>query len=247
MPLFTTPQNRQIAFHKTEGKGPGVVFLPGYMSDMEGTKVLDLEKWCKETGRAFLRFDYSGNGQSPGEFTDGCIGDWFTDAREVIKAQTTGQQVIVGSSMGGWIALLLARAIPERLAGMVTIAAAPDFTEEGFWANFDDEVREKLETNGVVHIASDYENPYPVTYRLILDGRENLIFPEPLHLPFPVRFLQGDEDKAVSINTAYRLFAHATGDNIRLNLIKGADHRFSEPENLCLIHQSVMEVIAEKS
>ena len=125
-----TDQNRTLAYHKTDGAGPGVVFLGGLKSDMEGTKALHLEAWARREGRAFLRFDYSGHGQSSGAFTEGCIGDWAEDAHAAITALTAGPQVLVGSSMGGWIACLVARACPGRVAGLVGIAAAPDFTED---------------------------------------------------------------------------------------------------------------------
>ena len=133
---LVTAEGREIAYDLTEGRGPGIVFLGGFMSDKEGTKALALEAWAKARGRAFLRFDYSGHGSSSGDFLAGCIGDWFEDARSAILTLTEGPQVLVGSSMGGWISLLLARAHPEKVAGLVTIAAAPDFTEDSMWASF---------------------------------------------------------------------------------------------------------------
>ena len=221
-----TPQGRTIAYHRSKGQGPGVVFLGGFMSDMTGTKAAHLHKWCDDHGRGFLRFDYSGHGDSSGAFTDGCIGDWLEDAFEAVQQLTEGPQVFVGSSMGGWIALLLAHKCPDRFAGLVTIAAAPDFTEDGFWASFTDDTRQQLQRDGVVYVPSDYGDPYPITQRLIEDGRAHLILRRPLPLPFPVRFLQGDKDTSVPVATANALFAHATGDDIRLTLLKGADHRF---------------------
>ena len=138
--FLTTPQGRRIAYHRTAGTGagtkPGVVFLGGFKSDMTGTKAVHLQAWAEATGRAFLRFDYSGHGQSSGDFLDGCIGDWAADAQAAIATLTTGPQVLVGSSMGGWMALLAAKALPERVAGLVGIAAAPDFTEDLMWAGF---------------------------------------------------------------------------------------------------------------
>ena len=133
-----TPQGRRLAYHRTEGAGPTVVFLGGLRSDMAGTKALHLEEWAQAAGRAFLRFDYSGHGQSSGRFEDGCIGDWAEDAAAALGSLTSGPLVLVGSSMGGWQALLAARAVPERVAGLVTVAAAPDFTEDGMWAAFTD-------------------------------------------------------------------------------------------------------------
>ncbi len=236
---------RQIAYDHTPGSGPGVVFLGGFMSDKEGTKALDLEAWAKDQGRAFLRFDYSGHGMSSGDFQDGCIGDWAEDAEAAIMGLTEGRQILVGSSMGGWIALLMAKRMPKKIAGLVTIAAAPDFTEDGYWANFDEADKAALEEDGQIALASDYgDDPYIITKRLIEDGRNQLVLRSPLTLPFPVRFLQGTEDEAVSTETAARLLHHAKGIDMRLTMIKGADHRFSDPECLSIIRNAVEEVSA---
>lgn len=244
-PHLDTPAGRRIAYRSCKGQGPGVVFLGGFRSDMTGTKALWLDDWAREQGRAFLRFDYSGHGDSSGSFEDGCIGDWFQDARSVIKALTTGPQVLVGSSMGGWIALLIARAMPQRVAGLVTIAAAPDFTEQGFWAGFDDAQRQALMTAGRVALPSDYsDQPNIITRRLIEDGRDHLVMNQPLPLPFAVRMLQGTADADVPMGWAMRLLDHATGDDLRLTLVKGADHRFSTPECLRLITQAIDDVSA---
>jgi pimeloyl-ACP methyl ester carboxylesterase len=242
--FYTSPQGRRLAYRQSKGAGPGVVFLGGFKSDMEGTKAVHLENWARAQGRAFLRFDYSGHGQSSEEFTAGCIGDWAEDAMAVIAALTDGPQVLVGSSMGGWIALLCARAMPERVAGMVTIAAAPDFTEDSMWAGFDDTQRSELETEGQVVLPSDYGEPYIITKRLIEDGRGNLVLRDPLALPFPVRFLQGTADEDVDMSVALRLLDHAEGGDMRLTVVDGADHRFSDADCLALIETSVEEVIS---
>lgn len=233
-----------LAYHHTPGTGPGLVFLGGFRSDMEGTKALALEAWAAGQGRAFLRLDYSGHGRSGGAFIDGCIGDWMQDALAVIETATTGPQILVGSSMGGWIALLIARHYPERVAGLVTIAAAPDFTEDGFWHDFDDTQRADVMERGQTLMPSDYGDPYVITRRLIEDGRAHLVLRAPLPLPFPVRMMQGTDDAAVTTATALRLLKHAEGDDIRLTLVRGADHRFSEPDNLDLIEASVRDVLA---
>lgn len=242
--MLQTPQGRRIAYHRTPGTAPGVVFLGGLRSDMEGTKALHLEAWAKASGRAFLRFDYSGHGQSSGRFEDGAIGDWAEDARAVLDALTTGPQVLVGSSMGGWQALLLARAVPGRIAGLVTIAAAPDFTEDGMWASFDAAQRQAIETEGRIALPSDYGAPMIVTRRLIEDGREHLVLRAPLPLPMPVRLLQGTADADVDMSVALRLLDHAAGPDLRLTLVDGADHRFSDAECLGLITASLEEVLA---
>lgn len=242
--FLETPQGRRIAYHKTEGTGPCVVFLGGLKSDMEGTKAVHLEAWCKAQRRAFLRFDYSGHGESSGTFEEGCIGDWHEDSVFAVNALVQGPYVLVGSSMGGWQALLLTRLQPERLAGLVTIAAAPDFTEDGYWANFSDGQKETLEKVGQVELPSDYMEPYIITKRMIEDGRQQLVLRDALDLPCPVRFLQGTEDTAVTTATAVQLLEHATGDDMRLTLVKGADHRFSDEQCLVLIEAAVQEVSA---
>lgn len=239
-----TAAGRRLAFHQSAGQGPGVVFLGGFKSDMQGTKALWLEEWARAQGRAFLRFDYSGHGQSSGVFEEGAIGDWAADARAVIEGLTRGPQILVGSSMGGWISLLIARALPERVAGLVTIAAAPDFTEDSMWAGFDAAQRRSLMEDGQVALPSDYGEPYVITRRLIEEGRNNLVLREPLDLPFPVRFLQGTADPDVDISVSLRLLDYATGPDMRLTLVKGADHRFSDPECLALIGTSVEDVLA---
>ncbi|TMV12809.1 alpha/beta fold hydrolase [Arenibacterium halophilum] len=239
---FHTPQGRRIAYHLTPGTGPTVVFLGGLKSDMDGTKALHLDAWCAARGQAFLRFDYSGHGISSGTFEEGCIGDWHQDTLALLDAVVQGPLIVVGSSMGGWQALLLARARPERVAGMVTIAAAPDFTEDGYWANFSDAQKQALETVGHVELPSDYMEPYIVTRRMVQDGRDHLVLRAPLSLPFPVRCLQGTADSAVSTETALRLLDHAECDDMRLTLVRGADHRFSDEACLGLIETAVAEV-----
>lgn len=240
--MLTTPQGRQIAYCQSAGAGPGVMFLSGLKSDMEGTKALHLEAWCRAQGRAFLRFDYSGHGVSSGDFTDGCIGDWHADTLAVFDALTAGPQVVVGSSMGGWQALLLARARPGRIAGMVGIAAAPDFTLDGYEATFTAAQQAEMDTTGAVRIPSEYDEDYVITRRLIEDGRAQLVLRSPLDLPFAVRLLQGTEDSAVPTSQAVRLLDHASSPDMRLTLVKGADHRFSSPACLRLIEEAVLAV-----
>jgi pimeloyl-ACP methyl ester carboxylesterase len=246
MPEFlTTAAGRKIAYHRVAGKGPGVVFLGGFRSDMEGSKALFLHDWAQARGRAFVRFDYSGHGQSSGDFLDGCIGDWAEDALAVVQALTEGPQILVGSSMGGWIALLVARAQPARVAGLVGVAAAPDFTEDSMWAGFDADQRAALREGGQVALPSEYsDEPYVITRRLIEDGRDHLVLRAPLDLPFAVRLLQGSADTDVPVTVAQRLFDHAQSPDMVLTLRKGADHRFSTPECLAMIAQAVEEVLA---
>ncbi|MBN9887686.1 alpha/beta fold hydrolase [Salipiger abyssi] len=234
--------NARLAYAHTPGDGPTVVFLSGYKSDMEGTKAVHLEAWAKARARAYLRLDYSGHGQSGGVFEEGCIGDWAADAQAVIEAATEGPLLLVGSSMGGWIGSLLTQRLAGRVAGFVGIAAAPDFTEDGFWAGFSDEERRKVMEEGVTYLPSAYGDPYAVTRRLIEDGRENLVLRAPLPMPFPVRLMQGSADEAVTRETALRLFDHIDSPDLRLSFVKGADHRFSEPDNLAMIEAAIAEI-----
>ena len=243
--FMNSSQGRRIAYRKTAGEGPGVVFLGGFVSDMEGTKAVYLEDWAKSTGRAFLRFDYSGHGQSSEAFQDGCIGDWAEDAGAAITTLTEGPQILVGSSMGGWISLLMARSIPDKVAGLVTIAAAPDFTEDSMLAQFSEAQRIEMDEKGKISLPSDYGEPYVITKRLIEDGRNQLVLRSPLSLPFPVRFLQGTADEDVDMSVALRLLEHAEGANMHLTLMDGADHRFSNPECLALTVTSIAEVLCQ--
>jgi pimeloyl-ACP methyl ester carboxylesterase len=238
----------RLAYHRLAAKGdgasrPGVVFLGGFRSDMTGTKAVALEDWARARGRAFLRFDYSGHGASEGAFEEGTIGQWAADAEDAIAELTDGPQILVGSSMGGWIALLLARRSPERVAGLVGIAAAPDFTEDMMWAAFDADTRAALERAGRIELPSDYsEEPTPVTLRLIEEGRGNLVLRAPLPLAFPARLLQGTADADVPPAVAVRLLDHLESPDARLTLVKDADHRFSGPRELALLADTLDEI-----
>jgi pimeloyl-ACP methyl ester carboxylesterase len=240
--FHTTAQGRSLAYDHITGQGCGIVFLGGFRSDMTGSKAAHLANWAARMGRPFLRFDYSGHGQSSGSFTDGSIGDWCADAIDIITARTQGPQILVGSSMGGWIALLIARACPAKLAALIGIAAAPDFTEDSMWANFTPDQRAALAQQGVVHLPSEYAEPYPITARLIKDGRQNLVLRAPLALSVPTRLLQGTADQDVPASVALRLMSHIGGDDIRLTLVKDADHRFSSPACLDLITQTIADL-----
>jgi pimeloyl-ACP methyl ester carboxylesterase len=237
------PDGRRIAHVRTPGRGPGVIFLGGFRSDMTGTKATHLEAWARARGRAFLRFDYTGHGASSGAFEAGSVGDWAADAADALDRLTEGPQILVGSSMGGWIALLLARAWPDRIAGIVGVAAAPDFTEDAMWAGFDAAQRARLEAEGRVALPSEYSDaPYVITRRLIEDGRAQLVLRAPLTLGCPLRLLHGAADADVDPAVALRLLDHADGPDVRLTLVRGADHRFSAPENLALIVATLEEL-----
>ncbi|MEM9781799.1 MAG: alpha/beta hydrolase [Pseudomonadota bacterium] len=243
----TNSLGRRIAYHRHEAKGdgkprPGIVFLGGFRSDMTGTKAMDLDARARAGGRAFLRLDYSGHGASSGRFEDGAIGDWAADAAEAIATLTEGPQIIVGSSMGGWIACLIARRMPARVAGMIGIAAAPDFTEDTMWAVFDDAQRAQVMRDGQIALPSDYGEPLIVTRRLIEDARQHLVLREPVAVDGPVRLLHGTADADVPIDRGLKLLAHIDSPDARLTLVKGADHRFSGPQELALIWRTIEEV-----
>ena len=243
--VLQTADGRRIAYHRMAGAAPGVVFLGGFRSDMSGTKATHLEDWARARGQGFLRLDYTGHGASSGAFEDGCIGDWARDASDAIDALTEGPQILVGSSMGGWISLILAGWMPERIAGLVGIAAAPDFTEDSMWAGFNDAQRRALTEAGRVEVPSEYsDDPYSITARLIEDGRNHLVLRSELALPFPVRLLQGMDDVDVPFAVAVRLAEHATCADLRLTLVKGADHRFSAPAELAMITGALDELIS---
>jgi len=233
-----------IAYHRLPGKSPGVVFLGGFMSDMTGSKALALEAFCRARGQACLRFDYRGHGASSGKFEEGTIGRWAEDAFAAIDRLTEGPQILVGSSMGGWIALLVALRMPARVAGLVGIAAAPDFTEDLMWAAFSPDKRETLQRDGVIHEPSQYgERPYGITYELIRDGRKHLLLRDPLKLRCPVRLLHGMLDPDVPWQRSLRLADKLETGDARVTLIKDGDHRLSRDQDLALLCRTVEELL----
>lgn len=229
----------RLAYARLPGRGPGVMFLPGFRSDMGGTKALALRDHCAARGQALLRFDYSGHGESAGRFEDGTIGRWAQDALAVFDALTEGRQILVGSSMGGWIATLLARARPDRVAGLLLLAPAPDFTEALMWPAFAPEQRVALMRDGVIHLPSQYGEPTPVTRALIEDGKRHLLLDAPIPLHCPVRILQGMADPDVPWRHALRLVEALESTDVRLHLIKDGDHRLSRPEDLALLGETL--------
>lgn len=226
---------RKIAYEYISGEGPTVVFLGGFMSDMSGSKAVHLERWAKECGQAYLRFDYAGHGQSSGVFIDHAIGDWVQDAGDIIQAKTSGPLILIGSSMGGWISLILAQLPHVDIAGLVTINAAPDFTEASMWANFTQAQKDEVLNEGVTMLPSDYGEDYPITKRLIEDGRTHLVMDTPLNFDFPVLLLQGAADTVVTRETALNLFDHIGAKDSRLILVKDGDHSLSTPHDLNIL------------
>lgn len=240
--FLTTKQGRKLAYNLTSGDGPIVVFCGGYSSDMTGTKAVYLENWAKETGRGYLRFDYSGHGASSEDFIDGTIGSWAEDAFEVISTLIEGPLILVGSSMGGWISCLMSKRMPERIAGFVGIAAAPDFTEDSMYKWMSEDQKSELEAKGLVYLKSEGYEPYAVTKTFIEEARNQLVLRSPLPMHFPVRLLHGTEDTDVQPDVALSLLDHIDGDDVRLTLVKGADHRFSDERCLRLIRKAIHSV-----
>jgi pimeloyl-ACP methyl ester carboxylesterase len=240
--------NRRIAVRARGGRPPGLFWLGGFNSDMRGTKALALDAWAAEQERACVRFDYSGHGESEGQFADGTIGRWLEESVAVFGRFCRGPQVVIGSSMGGWMALLLAREIARRgiegasLAGLVLIAPAPDFTEALMWKGFSSEVREEIMTKGVWHRPSQYGDPYPITRALIEDGRNHLLLGSKIDVGCPVRILQGAQDPDVPWQHAFTLAQRLPADDVVLTMIQDGDHRLSRPQDISRIMAAVKEI-----
>lgn len=229
----------RIAFRVTEGEGPTIVFLPGYASDMTGTKALALEAWAKVNGRAFIRFDYRGCGESEGAFEDYTLADWRDDALLVVDQVAKGPVVLVGSSMGGWIALLVAKARPERVTALVGIAPAPDFTDWGF-SQAD---KMTLLTDGRLEKPSPYSDQLTVTTRAFWTaGEANRLMHGTIPLRVPVRIVQGMRDPDVPWERAARLAQLIEGDDVQCWLVKDGDHRLSREQDVAMIVRAVEEV-----
>ena len=233
-----------LAYQRLAGRGPTVVFLPGYRSDMTGDKATALATLCAARGQGMLLFDYSGHGASGGAFTDGTIGRWTADALAVIDALTEGPLVLVGSSMGGWIGLLVALAQPGRVAGFVGVAAAPDFTEALMWQSMLPAERATLMREGVLHVPSGYGEPTPVTRALIEDGRAHLLMGGPIALRCPVRLLHGQADADVPWETSVRLAERVSSADMQVLLVKDGTHRMSRPGDLALLEALVTPLLA---
>jgi len=233
----------ELAWIRDDGNSPTVVFLPGFRSDMTGDKATMLAAYCGERGQAMLRFDYSGHGASDGRFEDGTIGIWTNDALAALDHLTEGKLILVGSSMGGWIALLAALARRERISGLIGIAAAPDFTEALMWQALSSEQRATLMQNGVLHLPSQYGKPTPITRALIEDGRQHLLLADPIALDCPVRLLHGQRDADVPWEFALRIAGQVTSTDVRVVLVKDGDHRLSRPQDLVLLKETVAEML----
>ncbi|MBO6559500.1 MAG: alpha/beta hydrolase [Nisaea sp.] len=240
-PLYAEkPDGARLAYHKLDGLGPTIVFLGGFMSDMTGTKAMALEDLAQARGQAFLRLDYQGHGQSSGKFEDGCIGTWLSDALYLIDEVTEGPLVLVGSSMGGWIMLQTALQRPARIAGLVGIAPAPDFTEDLMWAGFSDEIKRTLERDGVYYEPSEYsDEPYTITMKLIEDGRNHLVMREKMPITAPVRLLHGMRDESVPYDLSLKISDNVASEDVQIRFIKDGDHRLSTERDIAILKGTV--------
>lgn len=234
---YTQPQ-------KDNNTSPGVVFLPGFKSDMQGSKASYLEGWCADQNLNFLRFDYSGHGESGGNFTEGTIGSWYADAKFIIENVTRGPQILVGSSMGGWISLLLGMRVPKCVAGLVLIAPAPDFTSEIEAQLTKMGHIEMLHDQGYVEIPSDYDEPYIFTKDLIEDGKDHLMLHQPITYEGPVRILQGKQDTSVPWEKALKIKSLCTSGDVEITFIEHGDHSLSRAQDLEILTQEILGLLA---
>ncbi len=241
---ITSSIGHKLAYNITSGKDPVVVFLPGYKSDMSGTKATMLSEYCQSIGQSCLLFDYSGHGISQGEFIDGSIGRWAQDSVDVIR-QVVGKRrvILVGSSMGGWIMLLTALKLETQVAAILGIAVAPDFTEDLMWRDFDEQQKAELESKGVIYLPSEYDDPLPVTYQAILDGRENLLLRDEINISCPARFIHGMCDADVPWEVSLKTLNKLKSADVELRLLKDGDHRLSNDDQLFIIRQMLKDLI----
>ena len=247
-----TDDGQKLAFSQVNGDKniknlPGVVFLSGLKSDKEGTKAIFLSQWAEKNNRDFLRFDYRGHGASSGTFEETSISDWLEDTKSIVLSLTSGPQILVGSSLGGWIALLFAQLYPQKVAGIIGIAAAPDFTAKYAINNLTKDQRQELKTTGKLSFDSEYfEEPLVITQKLIEDGNQHLILTKNQCIDCPVRLFHGSLDEDVPLSTSINILKSLSSVDMQLQIIKGIDHRFSTPECLELIKETVERMLLGK-
>ena len=246
--LHSIDQSDKIAYKRVKGQAPGVVFLCGHGSDMNGSKALFLESWAKRRGQAYLRFDYSGHGCSDGIFLEKNISNWTLDALAIIDEITEGPQVLIGFSLGGWIMLNVALKRPNRIVGLIGIAAAPDFTEDLIWEPLDFKSKTKFKAEGKIEFENHYtDDPAIYPYHLIEDGRKHLLLRGTLPIIQPVRLLHGLNDTEVPWQTAIRLADCLKSEDVLLHFDKTATHRFSEPQQLQSLETTLDELLDKLS
>lgn len=242
---FQPRRDVTLAYRRTTGKSktlPGVMFLGGFRSDMTGTKATFLEEQCKRRHQSCVRFDYSGHGASGGKFEQGNITTWLQDAEAVFDKLTEGPQIVVGSSMGGWIALLLAAKKPERIKGIVLLAPAPDFSEDIYTKEFGEEERRHLAKKGLIYRPSNYGDPYPLTLQLFNDARRHLLLDKRTLLYAPLRIIHGKKDEDVPWQKSERILEQVVSPDARVVWVEDGDHRLSRPQDLALLDEAVVEL-----
>jgi len=230
-------------FSKINNPKITIVFLCGFMSDMEGTKSQHLQNFCTQKNLGYLCFDYSGHGQSSGNILDGCISDWLNETVTMVKKHTTTPVILVGSSMGGWLSLLAALELSEKVVGILNIAPAVDFTEILMWDLFSEEEKKTLLSEGLVRIEKASGAIYNITKKMIEDGRKHLLLTKGINLDIPIILLHGLNDNIVPVRVSLALIDKLTSDQSTLIISKSADHRMSSPQDLDLISDSVAKII----
>ncbi|MEM1114451.1 MAG: alpha/beta hydrolase [Pseudomonadota bacterium] len=241
--LLDTPGGK-IAYCHREGITPGVLFLPGFNSNMQGTKALALDKWCADQGVQFTRFDYAGHGFSSGRFEDGTIGQWLSNAESIIEQVCVGPHVLVGSSMGGWIMLLLALRQQQRLTGLLGIASAPDFTETLAHERLDTGQLESLDRRGFCELANEYDGgePYRIGRALLEEGRQHRLLHTEIAIDLPVRLIHGQRDEDVPWELSLRIAERLRSRDVEIQLVKSGDHRLCEPEDIARMLAALSEL-----
>ncbi len=245
MPLkhHTTKAGYKIAYEHVKGEGTGVIFLPGFRSDMGSTKAAVLADWCKQEHIEYTRFDYFAHGKTPGDFADFTIGIALEDTLEILDHVATGEQILVGSSMGGWVALRAALERKGQVRGLVGVAAAPDFTERMFYQDMTPEQREEMEREGKIWVHSDYyNNDYPLTMKLIEDGKKHLLMHDRIPLEIPVSLLHGQADDVVPWETSLKIAETVNSEDVTITLIKDGDHRLNRPADTAVLVELVGRV-----
>jgi pimeloyl-ACP methyl ester carboxylesterase len=239
------PDGSRIAYRHIDGKRPGILFCAGFNSDMQGNKALALDAWCRDRGHQFTRFDYFGHGLSSGRVEEGSVGRWRDDAVAVLDQLTAGPQVVVGSSMGGWIMLLLALARPERISALVGLAAAPDFTER-LRDSLSAAQQRQLAADGYADLPNCYDDgePYRIGRQLLAEARAHLLLGAAIPLDLPVRLIHGQRDEDVPWQLALTLAERLSGDDVEVQLVKNGDHRLSEPADLARLRTTVEQLVA---
>ncbi len=242
---LSRPDGEMLAYHRFEGeREPGLLWLGGFKSDMDGTKAMALDAWARKQGHSYIRFDYFGHGASSGDFAKGTLSRWRDDTLAVVDELTNGPQILIGSSMGGWLALLAALAHPEQVKALVLIAPAPDFTEDLMWAEFSDAVKAQLKRGEPYSQPSDYDDaPYPISPNLIWDGREHLILRNKIAITCPVRILHGMEDPDVPWQRSLTLCEKLASTDVQTTFIKSGDHRLSTETDLALLTKTLESLV----